>query len=263
MENIAKVKAALRPYQKALMEHEVYGLLQSLDDLKLMMEQHVFAVWDFMSLLKALQIKLTCTTLPWVPSENPTARRLINDIVLEEESDINSKGAYVSHFEMYLEAMELAGADTRTMHAFMELLHKGKSVEEALFNCGVAKEVCQFVSHTFEVINEGKTHEIAAAFTFGREAIIPAMFREIVKDIDRVHTGKLDEFCYYLDRHIALDEEIHTPMAMQMITSLCGDNTSHWNDVIESSKACLQARILLWDHIAKEIKEKKELVLDV
>ena len=82
------------------------------------MEYHVYAVWDFMSLLKALQIELTCTTLPWKPVGDTKIRRLINSIVLEEESDVDADGNPSSHYEMYLDAMIECGADTKKIESF-------------------------------------------------------------------------------------------------------------------------------------------------
>jgi uncharacterized hydantoinase/oxoprolinase family protein len=60
--------------------------VQTIDDLHVFLENHVYAVWDFMS-LKALQAKLTCTTTPWFATANPETRYLINEIVLAEETD--------------------------------------------------------------------------------------------------------------------------------------------------------------------------------
>jgi hypothetical protein len=56
-----------------------------------------------MSLLKALQSKLTCTTTPWFATANPETRYLINEVVAEE-SDLTIDGRRQSHYEMYIEA---------------------------------------------------------------------------------------------------------------------------------------------------------------
>ena len=41
--------------------------------------------------------------MPLMPIGNPKTRRLINEIVLEEESDIDIEGNPSSHYEMYLQ----------------------------------------------------------------------------------------------------------------------------------------------------------------
>src|ERR1700676_2082433 len=116
----------------ALLDHPLYADVVSVDDLGRFMEDHVFAVWDFMSLLKRLQQDLTCTNVPWFPAENARAARLINDIVIGEETDVDPDGSYVSHLELYLRAMADVGASTRQFDTFRSLARVGTSVEAAM-----------------------------------------------------------------------------------------------------------------------------------
>ena len=232
-----------------LLNNGLYYRLQTLPDLRQFMEHHVYAVWDFMSLLKALQRELTCVQVPWVPTANPATRRLINDIVLEEESDIDPQGQPTSHFELYVRAMEECGADTAPIHRLVAAVAAGQSVAQALDAAGAPASVRQFVGTTFSIIESGKSHGIAAAFTFGREDLIPDMFRQLVGELRDRFPGQLDTFTYYLDRHIQLDEEVHAPMAQQMVRELCADDPERWLECQQVSIRCLEARIELWDGI--------------
>ncbi|MDX5423637.1 MAG: DUF3050 domain-containing protein [Hymenobacteraceae bacterium] len=246
---IEELQKALQEHRQRLLKHNVYQSLETLEDLKVFMEHHVFAVWDFMSLLKALQVDLTCVTLPWVPKGSPGTRRLINEIVLEEETDVDQEGNPVSHFELYLRAMAEIGADRTKINQLLQSIGEGKSVDSALDHAQVHVSVKCFVRHTFRIINSGKTHAIAAAFTFGREDLIPDMFRSLVADLNERFPGKLDTFLYYLDRHVQLDEEVHTPLALQMVSELCGDDDEKWQQALEVSKGCIEQRIALWSGI--------------
>jgi hypothetical protein len=208
------------------------------------MEIHVYAVWDFMSLLKGLQIELTCTTLPWKPIGNTKIRRLINSIVLEEESDVDSAGNPSSHYEMYLDAMKECGANTNEIDKFVN------SVSD-LNLPKVNTAIDSFLATTFDILNSGEAHKIAAAFTFGREDLIPDMFTAIVNDLSK--ENKLDKFVYYLERHIELDGGEHGPLALELISNLCGEDEQKWKEVEETAIACLVARKELWDLVLKGI----------
>jgi hypothetical protein len=246
---IEALQQALLEHRKKLLKHNVYQSLETLEDLKLFMEHHVFAVWDFMSLLKALQADLTSVTLPWVPKGSPSTRRLINEFVLEEETDVDQEGNAVSHFELYLRAMAEAGADDTRIIQMVKSVVEGKNVNLALDQSGIHDSVKNFVRNTFQVIHSGKPHVTAAAFTFGREDLIPDMFRILIDDLNGRFPGKLDTFIYYLGRHVQLDEEVHTPLALQMVNELCGDDDEKWQEALEASIDCIESRIQLWDSI--------------
>ena len=110
-----------------LISHHIYQHVCDEQSLRLFMRAHVFAVWDFQSLIKALQRMLTCVEIPWLPSSDPVARRLINELVLDEESDQTPEGEYLSHFELYLEAMAQCGADATPAQNLICDLRAGKT----------------------------------------------------------------------------------------------------------------------------------------
>jgi hypothetical protein len=259
--NIETINNSINPQKEMLLQHSLYNKIQSIDDLHHFLESHVFAVWDFMSLLKALQAKLTCTTTPWFPTKNPETRYLINEIVLAEETDLTIDGRRQSHYEMYFEAMEACGADTTAINKFLSEVNSLHNIFVAIKQSSLHPDVKSFLDFTFRVIEQGKPHEIAAAFTFGREDLIPGMFTEILKNFQKnLPDTDLSKLLYYFERHIELDADEHGPMAMQMITDLCGEDAQKWKEVEEISILALEKRIGLWNAIEEEISMKTEMV---
>ncbi|MCX4527184.1 DUF3050 domain-containing protein [Streptomyces sp. NBC_01551] len=247
---IETLKDAIEPARQKVLSHPLYHQLNTVDAVVTFMEHHVFAVWDFMSLLKSLQRQLTCVEVPWVPSAATGSRRLINDIVLVEESDELGEG-FTSHFELYLDGMRQSGADTTRIDAFVGLLREGRPVPAALEEAGVPHPVAEFVGTTWEFIEHSPVHCQAAAFAFGREDLIPDMFDQVAAL--NAGLGSLSTFVDYLRRHIQVDAEEHTPMAMQMLADLCGDDEVKWSECKETIDRALDARTRLWDGISNAV----------
>lgn len=253
--NIEQLKSEIEPLRAQLVAHPLYTSIQSIEGLHAFMQHHVYAVWDFMSLLKSLQQQLTCTTVPWLPVGNGDTRYLINEIVAGEESDVNEHGKRLSHFEMYLDAMQQAACDTKHVAHFIEMLKGGSSVENALQNCNVPEAAVAFVKNTFATIEKGRPHVTAAVFTFGREDLIPDMFIGIVKELGAEAQGKLDAFRYYLERHIEVDGDHHSHLAYEMTAAICGDDEAKWQECLAATKDALSARIALWDAVYQQLPE--------
>ncbi|MGW2398561.1 DUF3050 domain-containing protein [Kitasatospora sp. NPDC001664] len=243
---LTSLQAAIDPLRREVVGHTIYGELNSHERVTAFLERHVFAVWDFMSLLKSLQRELTSVDVPWVPAGPTASRRLINEIVLVEESDELGEG-FISHFELYLGGMAQAGADTTAVEAFLAELGRGTAVPEALKLAGVPGAAVDFTSTTWEIIENAPVHCRAAAFAFGREDLIPEMFEQVIRIEDP--DGKLTTFKDYLARHIEVDGEQHTPMAMQMLIDLNGDDQAKWDACAETVRQALAARVRLWTGI--------------
>lgn len=235
--------------QQELTRHPVYETFHSLEALRHFMSHHVFAVWDFMSLLKSLQRHLTCVELPWRPSAYPAEMvRLINQIVLGEESDVDLEGRPTSHFDLYLRAMEEIGADTQGIRNFLQTMD--------LDYLPVSVKV--FVQHNLDVAMNGDVVEVASSFFFGREKLIPDMFQVIVETLRKegVHAPTL---LYYLDRHIEVDSGEHGPLALKCLDHLTGGDSEKAEKAHLAGLKALDLRKILWDGVLETLPKMTTL----
>ena len=256
---IEQLKKNIEPLREQIIQHKVYGVLKDIEDIKVFMKYHVYAVWDFMSLLKSLQQNLTCTTTPWFPVGNAETRFLINEIVCGEESDLDMHGVRKSHFEMYLDAMKQIGCDTTEITTFITNLQSNQTLENSFINSSTPSEAKEFVNFTFDIINSKQAALQAAIFTFGREDLIPGMFMSLVGDIHKNFPNEVAGFKYYLERHIEVDGDHHSHLALEMTASLCGSDEKIWKEVEKITLKSLEKRIQLWDGVYNELLFKKSI----
>ncbi len=189
MTGIPHIKATIAPVRERIIQHPLYPEMQRMDDIRAFTQYHVFAVWDFMSLLKSLQRNLTCTDIPWIPKGSAATRYLINEIVTGEESDVDPDGNRVSHFELYLQAMEQVGADTSGIKECLQQLERGKSLT-AVIN-GLPPAVRGFVKHTFDLIRKRTSACYRQLFSLlAVKTLIPDMFLALVNDLDKQFPDK-------------------------------------------------------------------------
>jgi hypothetical protein len=240
-----------------LTSHKIYSAINTLDELRLFMSAHVFAVWDFMSLVKRLQIEMTCTHLPWMIPKNAHAARLINEVVFYEETDLDLNGNPVSHMEMYLAAMEEVGADVSMITHFLAQLEKDNDVPQALEKASVPEYIASFVKKNLHCAMNHKVVEVASSFLFGREDAIPDMFTLFLEKwgIDRAEIPKL---VYYLERHIELDADEHGPAAQKILNDMIDGDASKEELATNSAIFAIKNRIDLWDGILADIKANRE-----
>jgi hypothetical protein len=247
-------KELLQLKKAELSAHPIFSEINSLPILQRFMETHVFAVWDFMSLTKRLQQELTCVQLPWLPPQDPQAARLINEIVLGEESDDRVDHGHYSHFELYLDAMREVGASTAAVERFVALQREGVSYDTALQSVEVDPAAANFVRHTLHTALHAPGHSVAAAFLHGRESVIPQMFQRILDDWG-IGIAQAPTFRYYLERHIEVDSEDHGPAAEKLLARLVDGDPQREEDVYAAAIAAVQSRIALWDGLRLSMGE--------
>lgn len=251
---INEIDRELQPRINQLREHALYQKIQTPKHLQIFMQHHVFAVWDFMSLLTALQKKLTKTTTPWVPVGDPQIRYFINELVLAKETDVNFFGKRQSHFEMYLDAMEKARASTALIKNFLLHVTHGTDIFLLITATKLPHNIKLFLKNTFEIISEGRTHKIAAALSFGRQEIIPGKFSGIIENIQKDFPKEDLSLCkYYFDRNIAQSVNKHGATSFKMLEKLCGKDEKKWEEAKQTAKESLDARFILWRGIEEEI----------
>ncbi|MCX6210673.1 MAG: DUF3050 domain-containing protein [Bacteroidetes bacterium] len=244
---ITEINNNIAALREAIVKHKVYSVINSVADLRIFMQYHVYAVWDFMSLLKTLQNNLTCTRVPWFPVGDANTRYLINEIVIGEESDVDLNGIRKSHFELYLDAMQQCGADTQSILKFTSLLQNNNDFASAFKASNTPQAAQDFVNFTFSVIKSNKPYLQSAIFTFGREDLIPGMFISMINDMNKTMPENISNFKYYLERHIEVDGDNHSHLAIQMTSNLCGENEQYWQEVNTTTLESLKMRIRLWD----------------
>ena len=242
-------------FQQSLENHSIYQSINSPRALQIFMQHHIYSVWDFMSLIKYLQNIVAPAQCPWLPSGDSDIQRFINELVLEEESDVIEQAGEeiaTSHFELYCGAMREIGADPSMVLRFVEQI-KTEGMHVALEGSNIPEPSRQFTKQTFAFIASGNAYEVAAALALGREHIIPNMFRTILKEM-QVSEQQAPLFHYYLNRHIHLDEDFHAPLSLKLLLALCGDNAEHEQHAIEAARVAIDARIKFWDGVEQAIR---------
>jgi DUF3050 family protein len=242
----AESQALLERRSAELKAHSVFASVRTTEDLQRFMGWHVFAVWDFMSLVKRLQHEFTCVTLPWTPPPRPSAARLINDIVLGEESDETPDGKFASHFDLYLSAMREVGADTSQVESFVDLVRSNLPVGAALRMVNAPEPVRTFVRATMDSVKNGSDCEVLGSFLYGREDAIPQMFETLLSEWS-VPPEQTPLFVYYLRRHIELDGDSHGPAAARLVDELAGGDSERLHEIFQAGIAAIEQRIALWD----------------
>lgn len=233
----------------------VTDIIQTKKDLQIFMANHAFAVWDFMSLAKNVQHAVAPSGGIWLPSDKnrSEAARLINEIILCEESDISpDQESHMSHYDLYIMSMLEVGADIAPISNFIESIREtGTFDDSTIEDIHMVAPAIKFSKNTIKSLKKGK-HCVAASFCYGREDVIPGMFTRI---LNQLNISDIDspKFHYYLERHIEVDGDEHGDAAKRIVEMLCDNDPKKVHEAEQAACDAIQARIDFFDELERII----------
>ena len=253
MENLNTHKKELSQLKKSIRGHTLFSNKLSNRQIAIFMESHIYSVWGFMSLLKSLQYALSSNNLPWIPTSNTTNGlvNFINEIVLSEESEHIKGIGFISHFEIYLLAMEEIGAKVNNIKKLIKNIENNKKYKNAILDIKIHKEVRDFLDFDIKTSQSNSLPKIIGGFTLAREQVIPNMFEYIIPAIKDKKSAK--HFITYLRRHISIDGDRHGPLASKLLETICSSNKDMCT-AYQSGIKSLKLRLKVWDKVASELK---------
>jgi hypothetical protein len=250
---IQTLETSLAPLQTKINHHTLLHNITTQADIQCWMSHHVFAVWDFVCLIKALASRIIPQQTPWLPAKDTDSVYLMQQILLEEESDQSPSGKHASHFLWYLSAMAECGTNTGSIKTLLHALESGQNNTWALSHCPIPKPAQRFLKHTFSLFDQ-PTETIAAAFVYGREAMTAGLFAALQQQIQTHQIPHCELLSGYLSRHITLDSEEHLPKARQMLINLCKQSPNRWRRAKQAAQEALIARWELLNGIEQAMR---------
>ena len=252
MDSLDNYKNVIDELRQLLASHKLFSNTLNVDQIRHFMESHIFSVWGFMSLLKALQSGITVNNIPWMPNQNTKngLTNFINEIVLCEESDDIDNIGYISHFEIYLLAMDKINADPSQINFLTKKLKSEKYNKKLIEELNIYDEVKEFIKFDLDVALSKNLPKIVGSFTLGREKVIPNMFSYIITCIEYSNSTK--NLLTYLKRHVNIDGDRHGPLSIKLLDTIC-DTDEDYAIAYNSGITSLKLRLKVWDRIASEL----------
>lgn len=244
----------------AVETHPVFEELESLHDIRRFLELHVYAVWDFMTLLEAFQ-NPEGRTQPWMP---PVGYEFADDFVHRVGYREMACGRPETHFDEYYGAMRLLNAEMQDIGILLDAIEEGHSAEKALDMADAPAGARQHVQTTLDIAKTGDPNRIAGAI-LARRDIIPDEFsadlHRVLKDRILNQSGRGTEMpdCFAaFDQPMEFDWEQH---ANRVLHDVRIDSTDAGRQaLIDSAKEMTDARLTLLDGVENTIQNSSNVV---
>ena len=147
-------------------------------------------------------------------------------------------------------------ANTAVIDAVLQQASCG-DLAGAVRHGGIPAPSARFLRTTQALIASGEVHGLAAAFAYGRELLVPDLFRGL---LDRLTVLELPcpTLRWYLERHITLDGNSHGPLAETMVLTLAGSDSAAHHAVQALRRQVRSDRAAFWDAIEIELRERSQ-----
>ena len=119
---------------------------------------------------------------------------------------------------------------------------------------GKEAAVARFVTATINTALKGSLPQVLGSFFYGRENVIPHMFRRLLERW-KIDASKAPVFVFYLERHIELDSERHGPLAEGIIAELVKDKAAQL-ELLNAALAAVRQRHALWDGVLERLQQR-------
>ncbi|NVJ59807.1 MAG: DUF3050 domain-containing protein [Gammaproteobacteria bacterium] len=243
----------------SLNNHPLFNCIHFIEDLKVFMEHHIFTVWGYLSLLKAMQCNLTCASAPWIPVGDPSIRRMINELVCREES--NELVGGLSTFEWYLQSMSDCNANTSSINKMIDSLSHG---EHSFLDLSyLSSPLKNYIITIQQIIKNGSLREIAAAFSAEQSVRLPKPFIKATSSLNKQHPKQTKSFHYYIksyyqERYVKEDFTKHGTLTLSLLVRLCNNNNNKYRDCLSVIEQILESKLLLWNSIFSLLNQIKQ-----
>lgn len=254
------IEQNLKQKTTAVEAHPVFEELESIHHIRMFLEFHVYAVWDFMTLLEAFQ-NPEGRTQPWMP---PVGYKFADDFVHRVGYREMACGRPETHFDEYYGAMRLLNAEMQDIAILLDAIEEGYSTEEALNMANPPAEARQHVQTTLDIAETGNPTRIAGAI-LARRDIIPDGFSadlcRVLKSItpNQPESATVVPDCFAaFDQPMEFDWEQH---ANRVLHDVRIDSTDAGRQtLIDSAKEMTDARLTLLDGIENKIQSSSSVV---
>lgn len=242
-------------YFQILANHKLYERVNDELSLRLFMEHHVICVWSYNFLLREIHQELVGLIHPLNSQSQKEAIRLVSEMILEEELEEQQDGSLLSHFEIYLEAMQDLGANISPIVSFFDLQDSGQNWQTALKHARFPTAVSRY-ARKMNRFAQAPLHEKAAALFYEGEPFIPDTFLLRIGQLG--NTVKIGRLLDYFERHI---EGLRSPgfsASGRLVEILCNNDEKMSLEAEQSAEEAMKNRVELWGYITGQLEALPE-----